>query len=106
MLRLASCCNEAFKIATTSNPYLDNYMMASCVISLRDFLLSLDLQCTGNDSLYTFTFEHEKRPECPVCGGESIEFEVPKDAKLERVMEMLTERQDMYVPPSSWQFRR
>jgi ubiquitin-activating enzyme E1 C len=52
-------------------------------------------QYTGNDSLYTFTFEHEKRPECPVCGGESIEFEVERDVKFERVLEMLTERQDM-----------
>lgn len=75
-------------------------------MSLHDHLLPLIPQYTGNDSLYTFTFEHEKRPECPVCGGESIEFEVPKDAKLERVMEMLTERQDMYVSPSSRQFLR
>ncbi|KAJ9097137.1 hypothetical protein QFC21_004806 [Naganishia friedmannii] len=80
----ASCCNEAFKIATTSNPYLDNYMMY-----------------VGNDSLYTFTFEHEKRPECPVCGGETIEFEVKKDTKLERVVEMLTERQDMQIKKPS-----
>ncbi|BFZ53161.1 NEDD8 activating enzyme [Savitreella phatthalungensis] len=48
----ASCCNEALKIATSSNPYLDNYMMF-----------------TGNDSVYTYTFQHERRPDCPVCGN-------------------------------------
>jgi ubiquitin-activating enzyme E1 C len=26
----ASCCNEAFKIATSAAPYLNNYMMVSC----------------------------------------------------------------------------
>jgi ubiquitin-activating enzyme E1 C len=30
----ASCCNEAFKIATTSNPYLDNYMMVRHALPL------------------------------------------------------------------------
>jgi ubiquitin-activating enzyme E1 C len=25
----AACCNEAFKIATSSNPYLNNYMCVS-----------------------------------------------------------------------------
>lgn len=72
-------------------------MMVRRDMPLDNRALPLFSQYTGNDSLYTFTFEHEKRPECPVCGGESIEFEVPKDTKLERVMEMLTERQDMYV---------
>lgn len=46
----ASCCNEAFKIATSCNPYLNNYMMY-----------------TGNDSVYTYTFEHQKKEDCPVC---------------------------------------
>jgi hypothetical protein len=54
-------------------------------------------QYVGNDSLYTFTFEHEKRPECPVCGGQVIEIEVGKDWTLNKLIEWLTERQDMWV---------
>jgi NEDD8-activating enzyme E1 len=74
----ASCCNEAFKIATSCAPYLDNYMMM-----------------IGTDGVYSYTFQHEKRPECPVCGGEVREIEVPEDWTVEQFLESLTERQDM-----------
>ncbi|KAJ4296138.1 NEDD8 activating enzyme [Collariella sp. IMI 366227] len=51
----ASCCNEALKIASSCAPALaladNNYMMYS-----------------GNDSIYTYTFKHERKPDCPVCG--------------------------------------
>ncbi|KAL1412394.1 NEDD8 activating enzyme [Vanrija albida] len=81
----ASCCNEAFKIATSCAPFLDNYMMY-----------------VGNDSLYTFTFEHEKRPECPVCGGESISAEVGKDWTLEKLVEWISLRQDLQITRPSF----
>lgn len=74
----AACTQEAFKIATSANPFLNNYMMY-----------------TGNEGVYTYTFEHEKRPECPVCGGESREFRLRKEWKFERVVEMLREVQDL-----------
>lgn len=74
----AACVLEAFKFATTSAPYLNNYMMY-----------------TGSDSVYTYTFEHEKRPDCPVCGGESREMEVKKDSKLEDLIESLREIADL-----------
>ncbi|KAK3393223.1 hypothetical protein B0H63DRAFT_457785 [Podospora didyma] len=53
----AACCNEAFKIASNCAPCLgmpgeNNYMMYS-----------------GNDSIYTYTFQHEKKDDCPVCGN-------------------------------------
>ncbi|KAH3675829.1 hypothetical protein WICMUC_002475 [Wickerhamomyces mucosus] len=48
----ATCCNEAFKIVTSSNPILDNFMMYS-----------------GNDSVFTYTFAYEKKDDCPVCVG-------------------------------------
>ncbi|KAG0150700.1 hypothetical protein CROQUDRAFT_72584 [Cronartium quercuum f. sp. fusiforme G11] len=76
----ASCCNEAFKLATTSAPYLQNYMMY-----------------TGNESVYTYTFQHEPKPECPVCGGESIDVSLSKDWLLERLLEYLIERQDFQI---------
>lgn len=68
----ASCVNEAFKLATTAAPFLNNYMMF-----------------TGDDSLYTFTFELEKKPECPVCGGESVDIEVKAESTLEDFIEQL-----------------
>lgn len=62
----ASCCNEAFKLLSSSAPSLglpgtNNYM-----------------QYTGDAGVYTFTFEHEKKDDCPVCGN------LPKDLSLDR----------------------
>lgn len=51
----------------------------------------------GTESVYTYTFEHEKRPECPVCGGETIDISVGKEWTVERLIEVLVERQDMFV---------
>lgn len=76
----AACTQEAFKIATASNPMLDNYMMY-----------------TGNEGVYTYTFQHERKPDCPVCGGESRDFVVRKEWKLERVVELLRELPDLWV---------
>lgn len=75
---VASCCNEAFKVATTCAPYLDNYMMY-----------------VGTDGIFSYTFKHEQREDCPVCGGKSIVFEINKDMIVEELIELLTERQDM-----------
>lgn len=77
-LRLASCCNEAFKIATSSAAYLDNYFML-----------------IGTDAVYSYTFQYEKRADCPVCGGESLNVTIGKEWTVERLIEMLVERQDM-----------
>ena len=51
----AACTNEAFKILTSAAPSLgfpgtDNYMMY-----------------TGDAGVYTYTFEHLRKPDCPVC---------------------------------------
>lgn len=75
---VASCCNEAFKIATSSAAYLNNYFML-----------------IGTDGVYSFTFEHERRPECPVCGGESVDISISREWTVERLIEMLVEKQDM-----------
>ncbi len=74
----ASCCNEAFKIATSSAAYLNNYFML-----------------IGTDGVYSYTFEHEKRQDCPVCGGESLDITISKEWTVDRLIEMLIERQDM-----------
>uniref|UniRef100_A0A0S1MIX8 NEDD8-activating enzyme E1 catalytic subunit n=1 Tax=Phakopsora pachyrhizi TaxID=170000 RepID=A0A0S1MIX8_PHAPC len=73
----ASCCNEAFKIATNSAPFLQNYMMY-----------------TGNDSVYTFTFKHERKPDCQVCGDsdkDPIRLDVSKSSTLEELIDLLIE---------------
>jgi NEDD8-activating enzyme E1 len=76
----ASCCNEAFKIATSSAPYLDNYFML-----------------IGTDGVYSYTFQHEKRADCPVCGQETHDMDISEEWTLERLIEMLVERQELCV---------
>lgn len=49
----------------------------------------------GTDGVYSFTFEHEQRPECPVCGGESVDLSISKELTVEKLIDMLVERQDM-----------
>lgn len=76
----ASCCNEAFKLATNTSPPLgfpgtNNYMMYS-----------------GDDSIYTFTFEHQKKDDCPVCGNLPKDLEVNPQSTLEELIESLAER--------------
>lgn len=51
----------------------------------------------GTESVYSYTFEHEKRNDCPVCGGESLEITIPGSWTVERLIEMLVEKQDMYA---------
>ncbi|KAI0320746.1 hypothetical protein OF83DRAFT_1103477 [Amylostereum chailletii] len=80
----ASCCNEAFKIATSSAAYLNNYFML-----------------IGTDAVYSFTFLYEKRADCPVCGGESVAISIPKDWKVEQLIEMLIEKQDIQIKKPS-----
>ena len=52
----------------------------------------------GTDGVYSYTFEHEKKPDCPVCGGESFELSISSELTVEQLIEMLTERQNMCVP--------
>ncbi|KIJ36495.1 hypothetical protein M422DRAFT_76234 [Sphaerobolus stellatus SS14] len=80
----ASCCNEAFKIATSTAAQLNNYFM---------FI--------GTDGVYSYTFEHEKRADCPVCGGEAKQIEIGREWTLERLIENLIERQDFQIKKPS-----
>jgi len=49
----------------------------------------------GTDGIYSYTFEHEKREDCPVCGGESLDISIPRQWTVDRLIEMLVEKQDM-----------
>ncbi|KAL1305669.1 hypothetical protein AAFC00_007262 [Neodothiora populina] len=85
----ASCCNEAFKIATNTNPPLgmpetNNYMMYS-----------------GDDSIYTYTFEHQKKDDCPVCGNLAQEIEVRRDWTLQDFIDHLAERPEAQLKKPS-----
>lgn len=51
----------------------------------------------GTEGVYSYTFEHEKRDDCPVCGGEALDFLINPELTVERLIEMLVERQDVYV---------
>lgn len=82
----ASCCNEAFKIATNTNPFLgfpetDNYMMY-----------------TGDESIYTYTFEHMKKSDCPVCSEDNLArpLQVNPRSTLQEFLEGLAERPEAY----------
>ncbi|KAI8970155.1 hypothetical protein BDF20DRAFT_889651 [Mycotypha africana] len=80
----ASCCNEAFKIATGAAPYLNNYMMY-----------------TGNDGIYTYTFEHQKKPECPVCGSETVTHAFKPTMTLQELIDWLGDRPDTQLKKPS-----
>jgi len=83
----ASCCNEAFKIASAANPGLgpnENYMMYS-----------------GNDSIYTYTFKHDKKGDCPVCGNLARKLEVDPSLTLQEFIESLATRPEAQLKKPS-----
>jgi ubiquitin-activating enzyme E1 C len=49
---------------------------------------------TGNDGVYTYTFEHQKKPECPVCGTVAIKIDIDPDMILEDFLDVLKEKPD------------
>jgi ubiquitin-activating enzyme E1 C len=83
----ASCCNEAFKIATSSNPALgieENYMMYS-----------------GNDGIYTYTFKHEKKDDCPVCGNVARNMAIDPNWTLQELIESMAIRPEAQLKKPS-----
>nr|OQO31229.1 hypothetical protein B0A51_02069 [Rachicladosporium sp. CCFEE 5018] len=76
----ASCCNEAFKLVTSAAPCIgmpgtNNYM-----------------QYTGDAGVYTFTFEAERKEDCPVCGNLPKDLSIDPEQTLEALVESLAER--------------
>ena len=49
----------------------------------------------GTEGVYSYTFDHEKREDCPVCGGEALEISISPDITVEQLIEMLVEKQDV-----------
>lgn len=80
----AACTNEVFKIVMGTYPILDNYMMYS-----------------GDDSIFTYTYSHSKRPTCAVCGTQTKRIKVPRWWKLHHLIDDLAGRQDVALKKSS-----
>lgn len=76
----ASCCNEALKLMTNMHNYIDNYMMY-----------------TGDEGVYTHTFQHEKKEGCPVCGNQKTSMEVNPDWTLHELIDRLKEKPDVQL---------
>ena len=74
----AACCNEAFKILTNTAPSLgfpgtSNYMMY-----------------TGDEGVYTHTFEHQKKEDCPECGPARL-MDVDGEWTLQELLKRLSD---------------
>ncbi|KAJ0424926.1 hypothetical protein BJY00DRAFT_275585 [Aspergillus carlsbadensis] len=80
----AATTSEALKIATSCNPFLENYMMYA-----------------GEEGVYTYTFEAEKKSDCPVCGNLARKLAVNGDFTLEEFIEMLGERPEAQLKKPS-----
>ncbi|KAH9484114.1 NEDD8-activating enzyme E1 catalytic subunit [Psilocybe cubensis] len=55
----------------------------------------------GTDGVYSYTFEHEKRDDCPVCGGEAVDMTINSDTTVEQLIEILIEKQDIQIKKPS-----
>jgi len=56
---------------------------------------------SGDDSIYTYTFEHEKKADCPVCGNLAKEISVKKEWTLQDFVEHLAERPEAQLKKPS-----
>jgi ubiquitin-activating enzyme E1 C len=85
----ASCCNEAFKLLTNSAPPLglpgtNNYM-----------------QYTGDAGVYTFTFEHQQKEDCPTCGNLPKDITVDPEQTLQELVESFAVRPESQLKQPS-----
>ncbi|XP_030624023.1 NEDD8-activating enzyme E1 catalytic subunit isoform X1 [Chanos chanos] len=76
----AACATEVFKIAT------------SCYIPLNNYLVFNDV-----DGLYTYTFEAERKENCSACSQVPQKLQFPPSAKLQDVLEYLTENASLQM---------
>ena len=80
----ASTTSEVLKIATSCNPYLNNYMMYA-----------------GEEGVYTYTFEAEKKADCPVCGNLARKMDVDPNMTLGDFIESLGEKAESQLKTPS-----
>ncbi|PIA19225.1 hypothetical protein COEREDRAFT_37834 [Coemansia reversa NRRL 1564] len=70
----AACTNEAFKIITGSNPYLDNSLLY-----------------VGDSGMYFLTYPLFQNDDCIVCGQKEGTIEISSDSTLQQLIEALQE---------------
>lgn len=80
----AACTSEALKLASNCNPFLENYMMYA-----------------GEEGVYTYTFEAERKPDCPVCGTIARKLVIDPETILEEFIEGLAERPEAQLKKPS-----
>ena len=52
---------------------------------------------TGNEAVYSYTFEHHQKSDCPVCGGEAVALTRARETTLQDLVELLLERHDFQI---------
>jgi ubiquitin-activating enzyme E1 C len=72
----AACANEALKIVTNCGPFLNNYVMY-----------------TGDQGVYTYTFDLKPKEDCQVCGNTALQLTIDSNSSLEDLIEKLKEIQ-------------
>lgn len=92
----ASCCNEALKLATQSAPHLampggpqeENYCMYTG---------------DADGGIYTYTFKHDRKEDCPVCGGGKVakNLEAGLDWTVQDLVDALAVRADAQLKKPS-----
>uniref|UniRef100_A0A3Q1JGD0 NEDD8-activating enzyme E1 catalytic subunit n=1 Tax=Anabas testudineus TaxID=64144 RepID=A0A3Q1JGD0_ANATE len=76
----AACATEVFKIASSAYIPLNNYLVFNDV-----------------DGLYTYTFEAERKENCSACSQVPQDLQFPPSAKLQEVLEYLTENASLQM---------
>ncbi|KAJ3194290.1 hypothetical protein HK101_003060 [Irineochytrium annulatum] len=80
----AACANEALKLATNCATTVNNYMLY-----------------TGDDGIYTYTFELQKKDDCQVCGSGSMKIAASKTITLQELIDLLTDRREVQLKKPS-----
>lgn len=96
----ASSCNEAFKIATQSAPFLANPSWMPEDVDPETYDPEDEFSpapnnymlYTGDNSVYTYTFGHKRKPDCPVCGNLPKDLSLAADSTLGELVESFAER--------------
>jgi ubiquitin-activating enzyme E1 C len=96
----ASCCNEAFKIATNSSPFLANPSNIPEGIDRSEYDPDDEFMpapnnymlYTGDNGVYTYTFGHKRKLDCPVCGNLPKDLPLSSDTTLGELVESFAER--------------
>ncbi|KAI7834893.1 hypothetical protein BX661DRAFT_175721 [Kickxella alabastrina] len=68
----AACTNEAFKLVTSCNPLLDNYLFYS-----------------GDEGIHSYSFSYEKDPNCLVCGNRKGDLTISGERTLQDLIDKL-----------------